>query len=194
MFFARLESLRSRPLVGIVITNAGNFYLALWNWFFSYVPSYFIRGFILKKMYGMDMGRNVNIHMGVKFLKPWGVVIKDDVNVQMGCFIDGRGGVHIGSNTDVTIGVKILSQQHDIDDGDYTTVSKSVHIGEGCVIGSYALIMPGVNIASGGVVGAGSVVVKSVGPWEMVAGNPAIVKRKRQETINYKIGFRRFFH
>lgn len=194
MFFTFMDNLRSNSIAGAIINNSGNLYLGLWNWFFTFVPSYVIRRGVLRVMYGVKMGQNVNVHMGVKFLKPWGVVIGDNVNIQLGCFIDGRGGVDIGRNTDITLGVRILSQQHDIDDGEYTTISKSVHIGQNCIVGSYALIMPGVTVGDGGVVAAGSVVVKNVDAWKMVAGNPAVIKRSRKQIINYKIGYRRFFH
>ncbi len=46
-------------------------------------------------------------------------------------------------------------------------------------IGTRAILMPGVVIRTGSVVAAGSVVTKSVGPYEIVGGNPARVIRKR---------------
>jgi acetyltransferase-like isoleucine patch superfamily enzyme len=46
-------------------------------------------------------------------------------------------------------------------------------------IGAHVSILPGVRIATGAVVGAGSVVTRSVGPYEIVAGNPARLIRKR---------------
>lgn len=46
-------------------------------------------------------------------------------------------------------------------------------------IGAQVTLLPGVTIATGAVVGAGSVVTRSVGPYEIVAGNPARLVRKR---------------
>lgn len=191
--FGVIDTLRGGRL-GMLVDFMGNFYLALWNWFFAYLPSYAIRRVILNRMYGVAIGRNVNIHMGVKFLKPWGVVIGDDVNVQMGSFIDGRGGVVIGDNVDITLYVKILSQQHDVQDGVYTTQSQAVKIGSHSVIGSFALIMPGVQLGEGVVIGAGSVVPKSVASWSVAVGNPCVIKKKRNNNIRYKVGYKRFFH
>lgn len=63
----------------------------------------------------------------------------------------------------------------------------SVLIGNDVWIGSNATIMGGVVIGDGAIVGANAVVTKNVNPYEIVAGNPAKVIRKRfdEETINY---------
>ena len=172
----------------------GNLYLAFWNWGFCFIPSYTLRHIILKYIYGVRMGKFVNIHMAVKFLKPWNIIIGDNVNIQMGCFIDGRGGLVIENNVDITIGVKVLTQQHDIQSPSYLTVSKQVVIKSGSVLGSFSLIMPGIVVGEGAVIAAGSVVSKNVGDWTMVAGNPAVKKRQRSSEQLYKANFRRPFH
>lgn len=189
-----LERARKDKRAKQIIDFFGCFYLSLWTWFFSYFPSYVIRRFVLKRIYGVKMGKNVYVHMGVKFLKPWAVTIGDNVNIQLGSFIDGRGGLVIGNNVDITLGVKILTQQHDLQDSVYTTVSRPVHIGNNCVIGSFALLMPGVTIGEGAVVGAGSVVSRSIPEWSIAVGNPCLIKRVRNSEINYKIGYARYFH
>lgn len=191
---SKLEQARKSERLKNIIDFFGCFYLALWNWFFSYLPSYVIRRFVLKRIYGIKMGKNVYVHMGVKFLKPWAVTIGNNVNIQLGSFIDGRGGLVIGDNVDITLGVKILSQQHDLQDSVYTTMSRPVHIGNNCVIGSFALVMPGVTIGEGAVIGAGSVVSRSIPEWSIAVGNPCLVKKARNREINYIIGYKRYFH
>lgn len=52
-------------------------------------------------------------------------------------------------------------------------------IGNDVWIGREATIMPGVTIGDGAVIGAHSVVTKNVGPYEIVAGNPAKLIRTR---------------
>ena len=54
-----------------------------------------------------------------------------------------------------------------------TTIGSDVWIGQGCMIKS------GVTIADGAVIGMGSVVTKDIGPYEIWAGNPAKLIRKR---------------
>ncbi|WP_105056768.1 CatB-related O-acetyltransferase [Aliivibrio sifiae] len=54
-----------------------------------------------------------------------------------------------------------------------------VNIGHDVWVGTGAIILPGVDIGTGAVIGAGSVVTKDVLPYDIVAGNPARVIRKR---------------
>ena len=61
-----------------------------------------------------------------------------------------------------------------------------VVIGNDVWIGMNSFILSGVTIGDGAVIGACSVVTRNVGPYTIVAGNPAKVIRKRfdQETID----------
>jgi chloramphenicol O-acetyltransferase type B len=52
-------------------------------------------------------------------------------------------------------------------------------VGNDVWIGVDALILPGLKIADGAVIGARSAVTKNVGPYEIWAGNPAKLIRKR---------------
>lgn len=54
-----------------------------------------------------------------------------------------------------------------------------VIIGNDVWIGSHVLVKSGVTIANGAVVGMGSVVTRDIGPYEIWAGNPARMIRKR---------------
>lgn len=56
---------------------------------------------------------------------------------------------------------------------------KKTYIGSDVWIGAHALIKSGVSIGNGAVIGMGSVVTKDVGPYEIWAGNPAKLIRKR---------------
>src|ERR1700758_4899136 len=51
---------------------------------------------------------------------------------------------------------------------------EGVTVGRGAFIGAGALILPGVVIGEGAVVSAGSVVTRSVPPFTMLQGNPAV--------------------
>ena len=57
--------------------------------------------------------------------------------------------------------------------------SSTVHIGHDVWIGDGVYIKSGVSIASGAVIGAHAVVTHDVGPYEIVAGVPASIIRKR---------------
>ena len=59
-------------------------------------------------------------------------------------------------------------------------------IGNDVWIGYNATIMPGVTVGDGAIIGVNSTVVKDVGPYEIVGGNPASIIRKRfdEKTIS----------
>ena len=63
--------------------------------------------------------------------------------------------------------------------------SKETVIGNDVWIGIRAIVLPGVSVGDGAVIGAGSIVTKDIGPYEIWAGNPARLIRKRfdDETI-----------
>ena len=64
-------------------------------------------------------------------------------------------------------------------------IFKRTEIGSDVWIGNRVMIKAGVTIGDGAVIGMGSIVTKDVGPYEIWAGNPARLIRKRfdDETI-----------
>ncbi len=62
---------------------------------------------------------------------------------------------------------------------EHTVIEHDVWIGDG------AMIKAGVTVATGAVIGMGAVVTKNIGPYEIWAGNPAKIIKKRfdDETI-----------
>lgn len=62
---------------------------------------------------------------------------------------------------------------------DFFATAGDVTIGNDVWIGSNVIILSGVTIGDGAVIGAGSVVPHDVGPYEIVAGNPARLIKKR---------------
>ena len=65
-------------------------------------------------------------------------------------------------------------------------IFKRTTIGNDVWIGNRVMIKAGVKIADGAVIGMGSIVTKNIGPYEIWAGNPARLIRKRfeDETID----------
>lgn len=60
----------------------------------------------------------------------------------------------------------------------YATLAKTV-IGNDVWIASHAMVKGGVSIGDGAVIGMGSIVTKDIPPYEVWAGNPAKMIRKR---------------
>jgi maltose O-acetyltransferase len=160
---------------------------------FNKVPVFLFRYVVYKYFYGMKIGDS-SIHMGVIAFSPWQITIGNNSIIHFDCLLDGRGGIHIADNVDVSFGVKIFTEQHDLNSDDYRTVAKAVSIGSHAVIGAYSILLPGVVVGEGGVVAAGSVVTKSVAPYTVVGGNPAKEIKQRICDPKYRLNFRRPFH
>lgn len=169
------------------------FATAVWNRLFTYMPFYGLRWFILKYLY-MAKIEQCNIHMGVKFFSPWKLQVGKGSNIQGGCFLDCRGGITIGTNVDITLGVKILSEDHDVRSPNYVTRSRCVTIGDDCVVGSFSVLLPGSIMEKQSVLGAGSVLVKRVPNSLIYAGAPAKEIGERGYTFDYLCTYKRPFH
>lgn len=89
--------------------------------------------------------------------------------------------VIIGANVDISSRVSIITGTHEIDlQGKRIAgkgIGKDVIIKDGAWIGYNASIMPGVTVGQKAIVAAGSVVIRDVPDYCMVAGNPAVVKK-----------------
>lgn len=65
--------------------------------------------------------------------------------------------------------------------------NKPVIIDDNVWIGEYSTILKGVHIGQGSIVASNSVVVKDVPPYSIVAGNPAKVVKRLEGHLNEKI-------
>lgn len=191
--FNYLYKLSKQKQVGGLVFWLGYLYLGILNHIFNKVPVFAFRYVVYKYLYGMKIGDS-SIHMGVVAFSPWNITIGSNSIIHFDCLLDGRGGIVIADNVDISFGVKIFTEQHDLNSDDYGTVAKAVTIGKFAVIGAYSILLPGVSIGEGAVVAAGSVVTKSVEPYAVVGGNPAKIIKQRECDPKYKLTFRRPFH
>jgi len=129
----------------------------------------------------------------LEIVDPWDirgerhVFIGKDVFVGPGVLMiaDNGAEIHIGDKVMFGPRVKVIASDHRIDnlsrpikDSGYGVLA-DVLIGNDVWIDTSATILKGVTIADGAVIGAGAVVTKSVGGYEIWAGNPARKVRNR---------------
>lgn len=191
--FGFFYKLSKHKQVGSLVFWLGYLYLGILNHIFNKIPVFAFRYVVYKYFYGMKIGGS-SIHMGVVIFSPWKITIGNNSIIHFDCLLDGRGGISIADNVDVSFGVKIFTEQHDLNSDDYGTIAKAVSIGNHAVIGAYSILLPGVSVGEGSVVAAGSVVTKSVEPYTVVGGNPAREIKRRVCEPKYKLTFRRPFH
>lgn len=130
-----------------------------------------------------------------------GAIIRDLVEIGDHCVIMMGAVLNIGA----VIGERTMIDMNVVVGG-RAIVGKNCHIGAGCVlagvieppsadpviveddvlIGANAVILEGVKVGKGAVVAAGSIVVKDVEPFTVVAGVPAKVIKKVDEKTKVK--------
>lgn len=116
---------------------------------------------------------------------PGSVYVDKGAVIAAFCQFIGSGGLTIGKYTIIARNVLILSGTHSYEDTSIpikfqASKVKMVDIGEDAWIGANVVIMPGVTIGDGSVIGAGSVVTKDIPPYNVAAGAPAKVIKKRR--------------
>ena len=88
-------------------------------------------------------------------------------------------GIHIGEESYIASGARILSHDYCL------RRHADTRIGKRCFIGADALVLCGVTIGDNVIVGAGSVVTRNIPSNSIVAGNPARIIREGIQTAKY---------
>lgn len=148
---------------------------------------------VFLKLFGIKVGESSAVHAKVKFFHFGNVKIGKNSTINNGCYIDNRRSILIGDNVNISHDTKIYTLGHDINSPDFIAVGKSVVINDYACIFSCVIICPGVNIGKGAVIYPGSVVVKDVGEYEVVGGNPAKFIKYRSRNLTYKINYNYWF-
>lgn len=118
--------------------------------------------------------KNVTLHDSV--------ILNGDVSIGEGtfvgqyCTLNGGGGLKIGKNCSISVGVRIFT--HDtakwaVSGGKADYEYAPVDIGDCCFLGANAVITKGVSIGGHSVVAAGAVVTTSFPECSIIAGVPA---------------------
>lgn len=144
-----------------------------------------LRGFAAKGFI-KHCGKNVNIEHGAVISSK--LSIGDNSGVGVDCVCGGE--LIIGNDVMMAPECVIFSRNHEFSNLDIPMRlqgykdSEPVVIGNDVWIGRRAMIMPGCHIGNHVIIGAGSIVTKDVPDYAIVAGNPAVVKKYRNNTDN----------
>ena len=135
----------------------------------------------LLRVAGCSIGDNVRIQH-IRLLGAH-LTIGDNSFIGTGTMISGpiNSRLVIGKNCDVSDRVNFILGSHEIGNSLHRAsigYGKDILVGDGAWIGFGASILPGVKIGNGAIVAADSVVVTDVPSNTLVAGCPAVIKRK----------------
>lgn len=134
--------------------------------------------------------RRCMVMLRCTFRAPWGVRIGRGSIIGRECFLDGRGGLEIGRNVNISSYTLMITGSHELNSPDFSSSFKPIVIEDHVWIGSRATILQGVTIGRGAVVAAGAVVTKDVPPMTVVGGVPAKPIRKREVEPEYELSYR----
>lgn len=161
--------------------------LALYLKIVSFFPSHFLR----RSFYflvGFRFSRKTIVYSGLEIRSPQKVKIQSNSIIGHDCILDGRNGITIGSNVNLSSGVWVWTLQHDPQSSSFDTVGGAVTIHDYAWISCRTVILPNVTIGEGAVIAAGAVVTSDVEPFSIVGGIPAKKIGERNKDLNYSLG------
>jgi len=167
---------------------------ALLNYFYNnlltHIPVHFIRISFLR-LFNKNVHPSAVILMHTRILNFWDIQIGKRVIINQYCLLDcRRHRIIIDYDTDIGPYTKIWTLGHMPDSEKHELYGGDVIIGHHVWIASNVTILPGVKMGEGCVIAASSVVHKSVGEKDIVAGNPAKFIRKRNNALSYKLSYK----
>jgi putative colanic acid biosynthesis acetyltransferase WcaF len=133
----------------------------------------------LLNCFGANVNRSAKVYPTARIWAPWnlelgaGAILGDRVD----CYSVAK--ITIDSGAVVSQEAYLCTATHDCDSASFQLINRPIVIGPKAWVCARAFIGPGVSLAEGAVAGAATVVTKDVSDWEIVAGNPAKLIRKR---------------
>ena len=137
---------------------------------------------VLLRLFGAQVGSNVNIYPSALIYYPWNLNIGDWSSIGEWALIYNLGTVSIGRRSTISQRAHLCAGTHDYRDPAMPLLKPPIQVADDAWICADAFLGPGVAIGEGAIVGARAVVTKNVAPWTVVVGNPArFVKNRMHE-------------
>ncbi len=136
-----------------------------------------VRTFWLR-IFGATIGQGVVVRGGVNISFPWRLKLANNVWLGDQVTILSLASVEIESDVCISQQAFLCTGSHDFKDQKFGLITKPIKIEHAAWIAARCFIGPGVTIGRGAVCAAGSIIMTSVHPLVLVAGNPAAQVRK----------------
>lgn len=150
-------------------------------------PVFIYNNVLCRNQRNIEFGRNITIASNA-IISPLSLKVGDNSWIGFNCFL--CGDVVIGHDVMIGPSVSIPGAEHSIENTSIPMnrgelISKGTIIEDDVWIGANAVITDGVTISQGAVVAAGSVILRDVPPFAVVAGIPAkIIKFRTSKQPN----------
>lgn len=151
------------------------------------IPSHAIRMFIYRRAFLLRAEKKVVIHWGAELRSAYKISIGEGTIIGDEAKLDGRRGIRIGRNVNLSTGVWIWTLEHDPQSPLFSCDGKGgpVRIGDRAWLSAGVIVLPGVSVGEGAVVAAGSVVTEDLEPYTINAGLPAHKVGERNRELSY---------
>lgn len=149
------------------------------------VPIRAVRNALAKKMLGVSLPDSAQLYRWREIRAGKNITIGENTIIGLWSSLDGRSGITIGEQVNISSEVAIWTLQHDHRDPEFGNVGGAVVVGDRAWLSFRSTILPGVTIGEGAVVAAGSVVTKDVAPYMIVGGIPAKIIGERNRDLTY---------
>lgn len=143
----------------------------------TWLCSRFARPF-LASLLGMRCGRRTFLRKGNYYGNLRNITIGDGTRLNRDVFLDALDTITLGSNVFVGFQVAFITSAHEMGDAEQRCGrlhGEPIVVEDGVWIGAYARIAPGVILGARSVASLGAVVTRDVPPDSLVAGVPARV-------------------
>lgn len=158
----------------------------------GYIPIHSLRLFYYRTFLNVKIGKNTSIHRCCQIRKGH-IEIGDNVIIGENALLDGRRGLFIKENVNLSSNVSIYTLQHDYNDPNFLQTGGRVIIEKNSWLSSNSVILPGVIVNEGAVVAAMCLVNKDVPAYMLVGGVPFKVLKERNRDIKYKLNYHKSF-
>jgi maltose O-acetyltransferase len=177
--------------VGTIVVHAVELYF---GWLFRSLPGpegIWLRAMFYKLLF-KHAGPKLLIYPGCYIIFSHRITAGKRVAINVGTYLDGRGGIVFGDNVMIGPRCVLSSCEHGFARTDVPMCQQPIAyapitIEDDVLIGGNVCIKGSVTIHRGSIVGAGSVVTHDVPPYAVVGGVPARIIRNRMETDSVKL-------
>lgn len=162
------------------------------NYIVSYIPCWTIRK-AFYSLAGMKIGAGSRILMGAKIQGINNIEIGTNSYINWNCHLDGRGGLKIGNNVNISNYSVIITAAHDMKSEEFEYRTGKVVIEDYCWLGTRAVVLDRTTLSKATVLSAGSVFKGVTEPDSVYIGVPATKARNRGLRGAYDLKWRPFF-
>lgn len=138
---------------------------------------------MLLRMFGAKMGPNCHFYPGSIVHSPWNLECADQVTAGDGAEIYNPAPIKLGSHAILSQGCYVCGATHNFDDPAFPLLAYAMELGAYSWICARACVGPGVQVGEGAVLGLGSVATRTLEPWTVYGGSPAVRIRERKRGV-----------